>query len=278
MAAKAGDDIPASGPATEAEPGGLPCTAVGKHRGYADTGPAFSHVIGSGVLLLALAIGCGSGATATPGKSTSLGIDSKAVLRQAVAELLHLESAAFTLEHLQGTTALIPGFLEMKRVSGVVDIPDRFRLKVQAESLAPRAFVEIKIVVIGDQAYMSDPGTGRWGEVSPESLPVNLSNLGQTLAEIIEAVEVRSMVVAEELRGYDTYHIRGRIKSQALADLIPGAGEGLEVKLDLWLEQSRSLLLQVLITGMVIPSDDAGTVRVLTLDDINGPVEISPPG
>ena len=134
-----------------------------------------------------------------------------------MAEVLRLESAAFTLEHLKGTTALIPGFLGMKKVSGVVDIPDRFRLKVQAESLAPRAFVEIKFVVIKDQAYMTDPGTGRWGEVSPESLPFNLSNLGRTLANIIEAMEVPSMAVSEDLRGYDTYHIRGLIQ-------VPGSG------------------------------------------------------
>ena len=237
-----------------------------------------AHIIAPGVFILALAVGCGSGVTATPGKSGSLVIDSKVVLRQAVAELLRLESAAFSLEHLQGTTVLIPGFLEMNKVSGVVDIPDRFRLKVQAESLAPLSFVEIRIVVIEDQAYMTDPGTGRWRELSPEILPFNLANLDRTLANIIEAVEVPSTVVSEELRGYDTYHIRGRIKSQALAGLIPGAGEGLDVKLDLWLEQSRSLLLQVMITGMVMPSDDAGTVRVLTLEDINVPVEISPPG
>ena len=249
-----------------------------KHGGYTGTGLGLSNVVASGVLLVALGIGCGSGVTGTPEKHTSLEIDSKGVLRQAVAELLRLESAVFTLEHLQGTTALIPGFLEMNKVSGVVDVPDRFWLKVEAESLAPRAFVEIKFVVIEDQAYMNNPGTGRWSEVSPESLPFNLSNLGRTLANIIEAVEVPSMVVSEELRGDDTYHIRGSIKSRALAGLIPGAGEGLDVKLDLWLEQSRSLLLQVLITGMVIPSDDADTVRMLTLDDINVPVEISPPG
>ena len=236
-----------------------------------------SHIIASGFLLSALVIGCGSGSTTTAGPA-SIGIDSTVLLQQAVAELLRLESAAFTLEHLQGTTALIPGFLEMKKVSGVVNIPDQFRLEVQAESLAPRAFVEIKFVVIGDQAYMTDPGTGRWNEVSPESLPFNLSNLGRTLADIIVAIEVPSMADSEELRGLDTYYISARIKSQALSGLIPGAAEGLGVKLDLWLEQSKSLLVQVLITGMVIPSDDAGTVRLLTLDDVNVPVEISPPG
>ena len=236
-----------------------------------------SASISLAVVLLMLLIACGSAVTPTP-ETPSAGIDSKVLLRQAVDEILRLESAAFTLEHRQGTTALIPGFLEMNKVSGLVDIPDRFQLEVQAESLVPRAFVEINIVVIEGQAYMTDPGTGRWGEVSLETLPFNLSNLGRTLANIIEAVQVPSMAISEKLRGYGTYHIRGMIKSQALADLIPGAGDGLDVELDLWLEQSRSLLLQVLITGRVIPSDEAGTVRVLTLDDINVPVEISPPG
>ena len=237
-----------------------------------------STAITFAVLLLVLSIGCGSVVTPTTEKPPSPAIESKVLLRQAVDEILRLESAAFTLEHRQGATALIPGFLEMKKVSGLVDIPDRFQLEVQAESLVPRAFVEIKIVVIEGQAYMTDPGTGRWGQVSLESLPFNLSNLGRTLADIIEAVQIPSMPVSEGLRGYDTYHIRGGIMSQALAGLIPGAGDDLDVELDLWLEQSRSLLLQVLITGRVISSDEAGTVRVLTLDDINIPVEISPPG
>ena len=66
--------------------------------------------------------------------------DVRSALRDAVTEVLRLESAAFTLEHLKGTTALIPGFLEMRRVSGEVDIPNRFRLKVEAETVLPRSF------------------------------------------------------------------------------------------------------------------------------------------
>ena len=248
-----------------------------RHGDHAGARLPTTAVIACIVFLAMLATGCGSEATPTPARALSQAADSKVVLNQAVDELLRLESAAFSLEHLQGTTALIPGFLEMKKVSGVVDIPDRFRLKVQAETLVPRAFVEINVVVIEGQAYMTDPGTGRWGDVSPESLPFDLSNLGRTFANIIQAVQVPSAAVPEELRGHDTHHIKGLVKSQALADLIPGAGDGLDVELDLWLEQSSNLLLQALITGRVIPRDEVGTVRVLTLDDINVPVEISPP-
>ncbi len=246
--------------------------------GWRHIRPPLSMFMVYGSLLLALAAGCGSGVTEAPVKPPEQETDPKVALRQAVFEILRLESAAFTLEHLRGTTALIPGFLEMNKVSGVVDIPDRFRLKVQAESLFPPAFVEINIVVIEDRAFMTDPGTGRWSEQAPESLPINLSNLGRTLANIIEAVEAPTLVGSEELKGYDTYRIGGGIKSQNLSELVPGADEGLDVRLDLWLDRVRSLLLQVLITGRVVSADAADTVRLLTLDDINLPVEISPPG
>lgn len=238
---------------------------------------ALFGMIAAGGLLIALASGCSAGVKSSPTQPAATGINSTRVLNQAVAELSRLESASFALEHLRGTTALIPGFLEMQRVSGVVDIPNRFQLKVEAESLVPRSFVEIQIRLIEDQAYMTDPGTGQWGQVAVEALPFNLSNLGRVLADIIASMEGASVVIPEELRGYDTYHVEGSIKSEALLELIPGAGEGFEVGLRLWLDQSRNLLVQALITGRVITSDEVDTVRVLTLDDMNVPMEIAPP-
>ncbi len=238
--------------------------------------PYLLAAVAAGVLLLAIAVGCGAGGNPTPANTTGQKPDAAAVLHQSMAEILRLESAAFTLEHLKGTTTLFPG-LEMSKVYGVADIPDRFSLTVEAESVFPRSFVEIKIVVIEDQAYMTNPGNGRWGEVPPESLPFTLSNLGRTLADIIEAVSTPTLAGSERLNGYDTNRVQGRIRSEDLAELVPGAGEGFDVGLDLWLEQSSGLLLQVRITGMVVPTDVPDTVRQLTLDDINVPVEISPP-
>ena len=236
-----------------------------------------SVAMAAGVLLMLLTAGCGSEATPPPPGETDQDIDPRVTLRQAVTAVLKLESASFTLEHLKGTTALIPGFLEMRNISGVVDLPNKFRLRVEAETVFPRAFVESRIVVINDQAYMTDPGTGRWNEVSPESLPFTLLNLDRTLADIIEKVEGPIFVEPERLNGIDTHHISGRVLSQDLAALVPGAGEGFNVELGLWLDQANSLLVRVLITGKVVPTDIPDTVRRLTLDDINVPVDISPP-
>ena len=236
---------------------------------------AMLRVVAAGMLFTALAVSCGEG-TPTQGRSPAQAVDARQILRQAVDEVLQLESAAFTLEHLTGTTTLFPG-LEMSKAFGVVDIPDKFRITVEAEAAFPRSFVEIKVVTIGDQAYMTDVITGQWLEVSLGVLPIDLSDLGRTLADIIAAVEAPSHINDELLNGIDSHHINGRVQSQDLAGLVPGAGQGFDVQLDLWLEQSRSLLMKVLITGKVVATDSQDTVRVLTLKDFNLPVEITAP-
>ena len=93
-------------------------------------------------------------------------------MRQAVGQLLALESAAFSLDHLEGSTVLVPGVL-MTKVSGEVSIPDRFRVTVEAESEFPKSYIEISIITIDDTAYMTDIFSGRWNQISVGSLPFN---------------------------------------------------------------------------------------------------------
>jgi len=227
-------------------------------------------------MLLAQAMACGSLPSPTPTPTPKPTPDPQVTLRRAVSLVLEMESAAFTLEHQAGSTILFPG-LEMSKASGVVDIPDRIRLRVEAQSTIPRAFVEINVVIIGDQAWMTDFISGQWRQVPLESLPVTFSDLGRTLADIIEAVRDPRLVGSQELEGRDTYRIEGRVQSEDLAALVPGAGEGFEVVLMLWLDQDDGLLRRVLITGQVVPSDIPGAVRLLTLEDINLPVDITVP-
>ena len=214
--------------------------------------------------------------SATPTPPPLPQVDARDALREAVARLLQLESAAFILEHEEGSTTLFPG-LEMTKASGVVDIPDRFELKVEAESAFPRSFIEIDVITIEDQAYMTDIISGNWREIGVEILPFRFVDLGQTLADIIEAIQEPDLTGAEKLRGFDTYRVRGSILSQDLAALVPGSGNDFDVELELWLEQDTSLLRQIRISGMVVPTDIPNAKRLLTLEDLDVPVEILPP-
>ncbi len=228
------------------------------------------------VLLAGLMASCGNDAATQPPSGASE-IDPGPALQQAVDQLLALESASFTLDHLKGSTILVPGVL-MTKVSGEISIPDRLSVTVEAESESPKSYLEISIVIIEDAAYMTGIFGGGWNEISPDSLPFNLSGLGRTLADIVDAIQAPLVIGEERLRGVDTLHIGGGINSEDLAELVPGAGDGFPVGLELWLDRDQGLLQQVLIVGRVVPTDDPDTARELTLEDINQPVEIEAPG
>jgi hypothetical protein len=201
-------------------------------------------------------------------------VDPQEVLRQSVDRVMSLESAGFTLEHHRGSTVLLPG-LEMHRVYGVAQIPDRFQFTVEAESNG--LYLETEMVVVRDRAYLTNFLTGQWEPVPMSVIPFRFADLGQTLAGIIEAVRDPTLTGTERFQGYDAHRIRGRVWSHDLVNLVPGAGSGQEVILELWVDRAESLLLQVLITGPVVPTDLPDAVRALTLDQINVPVEINLP-
>ena len=225
--------------------------------------------------VVGLIVACGSiSPTEPPGGLP--GIDIDLAMPQAVNQLLALKSAGFILEHLEGSTVLVPGVL-MTKVSGEVSIPDRFRVTVEAESEFPKSYLEISIITIDDAAYMTDIFTGRWNQISAGTLPFNLSGLGQTLAGIIESVQQPRAVRAERVNGVDTVLIKGQIISENLSELVPGSADGFPVELEFWLDR-EGLLQQVLIIGRVVATDIPETVRKLTLENINQPVVIEPPG
>ena len=202
--------------------------------------------------------------------------DAQALLRRAASRMLALESLSFVLEHQAGSTELFPG-VGMTKATGVVDIPDKFSISLEAQMAKPRAYVELSAIRVGDRAYMTDLITGRWRQVELATVPVNLGNLGETLADIVAAVQSPESVGVETLAGYKTVRIRGQILSQELAQLIPRAAQGFNVGLDLWGEASQGLVVQALITGRVMATDVAEAARLLTFDGFDDPVDIGPP-
>jgi len=237
-------------------------------------GGVWSSWLLAGALLVTQAMACSAEERPTPASGPPQ--DPREILQQSVSRLLALDSVAFTLEHKKGTTTLFPG-LEMSKASGLVDIPDKFSLSVEAKLAFPSSFVEIRIVTIGDQAYITDFLSGEWRKVSPEALPVSFGNLGQTLADIIKAVKTPVLVGSERLGGRETHHIKGTIQSEDLSGLVPGASQGFNVDLDMWLDQSEGLLVQALIVGKVVPTDVPDARRLLTLDEFDAPVDITAP-
>ena len=226
--------------------------------------------------ILALAAACGSTYTTTQPATSDTGESTQEILRRGAARMLVLRSAGFKMEHIQGSTTLFPG-LEMEMVSGSVDIPNSFRLHVEAVSTSPRSFVPIDVVATPEGAFMTDFVTREWQAIAPEVLPFQFGDLGRTLADIITAVRAPSLLGTERIQGRTAYHIEGHMSSEDLKGLIPSAGQGFIVGMELWLGMDDAVLSQVLVKGKIVPTDDNDTERLLTIHDIDVPVEITLP-
>lgn len=226
--------------------------------------------------LLLSSVACSSaGPTATP-TPTPKPLDPREELRRTVESLTSLQSVAFDLEHLVGSTNLLPGVL-MSRAYGKAVVPGEFEITVEGELLFPKSYLEIKMISLGEQAYMTNLVNGQWEEVSQSALPINLSDFGATLAGIVDEVQSPRLLGQEDVDGVDVYHIGGDITSEVLKGLVPTAGTGFPVALEMWTERDTGMLRRALITGQVVATDVEDSQRQLTLEGANQPVTIERP-
>lgn len=189
---------------------------------------------------------------------------------------MSLQSVTFDLEHLVGSTNLLPGVL-MTRAYGKAVVPGEFDITVEGELLFPRSYLEIGMISLGEQAYMTNLVNGQWEEIAPSALPINLSDFGATLAGIVEEVQLPRLLGQENIDGVDVYHIGGDITSEVLKGLVPTAGTGFPVALEVWTERDTGMLRRAVITGQVVVTDVAEAQRQLSLEGANQPVTIERP-
>ena len=233
-----------------------------------------------GVIVLILAAACSASeptsisvSTPTP---TPEPVDPRKELERTVEALKQLDTVSFDLEHIVGSTNILPGIL-MHRAYGQAQVPGRFAITVEAESLFPSSYLEIEMINIEDASYMTNVLNGEWEEVAPGTLPIRLGAFGATLAGIVDQVQSPELLGEDNLDGVDLYRIGGSIVSEALKELVPTAGTGFPVALEMWIERDTGMLLKALITGQVVLTDAEDSQRQLTLDDVNEPVSIEAP-
>ena len=156
-------------------------------------------------------------------------------------------------------------------------VPGEFDITVEGELLFPRSYLEIGMISLGDEAYMTNLVSGQWEEVSQAALPINLSDFGETLAAIVEDVQSPRLLGQENMDGVVVYHIGGDITSEVLKGLVPTAGTGFPVELEMWTERDTGMLHRALITGQVVATDVEEAQRQLILEGANQPVSIERP-
>ncbi len=229
------------------------------------------------VLLVGVSVLSCTAAEPTPiPTATPKPVDPREELQRTVGRLLALQSVTFDLHHVVGSTNILPGVL-MNRASGKAIVPGKFSVTVEGELLFPRSYLVIDMISVDGAAYMTNLINGEWEKVAPEALPIDLNNLGVTLADIVEEVQEPAVLGRDRLDGVDVHRIGGRITSEVLKELVPTAGTGFPVDLEMWIRQDTGMLMQALITGQVVLTDVEDSQRQLTLSDVDEPIKIEPP-
>ncbi|MBM3926232.1 MAG: LppX_LprAFG lipoprotein [SAR202 cluster bacterium] len=198
------------------------------------------------------------------------------MLSTSAARMASLKSLTFSMTHEKGVSPLMSGVV-MESMDGQAALPDRFSLDVKAQATALRAFINIKILAASGKTYMTDPVSGRLQEVDPSTLPFNFTNLGGTLAGIINAMMSPLPRGIETVDGKQAQKIVGPVLSQNLSGLVPKAAQGLPVGLEVWIEENTTLLLRARISGPVVSNDPPDIIRVLTFHNFDTPITITSP-
>ena len=184
-------------------------------------------------------------------------------LDNAAARIGMVTSVDFTLSHDEGETPLLPGVV-LQQADGTVEAPDRAVVVVEALVTFANSFIEMNIVVNGEDATMTDPLSGSPLPVKSSSLPFNLLNLGGTLAGILAAIEGPAYTSDETLDGVASKGIAGTIAGAAIQPLIPGADPSLRQEIEVWVGDD-DLPRRVRLAGQLLPNDAEQVIRVLSL-------------
>ncbi len=163
-----------------------------------------------------------------------------------------------------------------KSMEAVVKTPNNFRMMVDV--VAPGfGFVEIEIIKVGDQAVMKFSKDAPWIPLPPEEVPFNFAGLAIVFGNLPNTVQSVAMKGKETLHGEETVLVEVVVPSDALLDLITSADPGNEITLTMWIDKSELVLRQLRLAGQIYNDDAPETTRLITLEDINVPVEVELP-
>ena len=196
-------------------------------------------------------------------------------LAAAGANIGAMQTAKFSMVDETGTGALFFG-ATFKSMEAVLEAPDGLRMLVDV--VAPGfGFLEIEMIKVGDQAFVKLSKNARWSPLPVEQVPFNFAGLGMVFANLPATVQNVAMTGRETVQGAQTIRIEGVVASEALLDLITSADPGNEVTLTLWIDETEFVLRQVRLVGQIYNADAPETSRLLTIEDINVPVDIELP-
>jgi len=238
--------------------------------------PSIRTVVGRGISITVLAFGflflaaaCESEPTPTP----ELSVDD--VLSGASEQLVALSTAKFqVIDEMESGAKFFE--MTLKSVEGEVKTPDSFRMVVELVNPG-LGFVEVGMLAVGEQAYMQFSADAPWLPLPLDQIPFNFGGIGVTLSEILPIIENAAITGRESVGGGQAIRVDGDVVSEDMSDLITDVDPGHAVTLSVWVDEVSYDLRQLRIDGRLYDEDAPETTRLVTISEINAPVDIQLP-
>ncbi len=204
----------------------------------------------------------------------------------ASLEVRHLEAVAdawsetntvhFELD-IDGRTVLdADGNIELRSAGGDLKRPDM----AQAEANVGVSFArfDVGLIIIGDEAYMTNFLTGDWERASSDFdfNPALIFDDQNGIGAVLEDMDDPQIGDEATINGRDTIEIAGTVPRENVSRLVAGTLEGDEFDVRIWFDQGTSDLLRISITEPEEANDDP-TTWIITFSDHGSPVSIEAP-
>lgn len=194
------------------------------------------------------------------------------IIDRAVARWDETETAHFVLE-IDGTTFLdTEEQIQLSSAEGDLARPQS--VEATASIAISLVTLDVSLIFIGDDAYMTDFLTGSWGP-APDDFSYNpalLLSQTEGLGPVLRSLQDPEVVGREDVDGVDTVHLRGSVSDDQIEDLTAGAITGDPIGVDIWFDAET---LDVVRLALAEPED--GTVWIIRLSGHDEPVTIEAP-
>ena len=140
------------------------------------------------------------------------------------------------------------------------------------------ATVNVNIIVIGDDAYMTNLVSGDW-EAAPDDFDYNpalLFNPDDGLGPIMQDIREAELDGTEEINGRSAHRITGLVTDDQIDDITAGSIEGDDIDVTMWIAEDNNEVLRLFLSAP--NAEDAGeTTWDLHFTDHNQDVTIEAP-
>ena len=207
------------------------------------------------------------------GGSTATTPDAHTLITQAQAAIQKVTSYHFNLTVDNPGTA---GALIVKTADGDILVPDK--LQANANALLFNNVVQVKIIAIGADQYITDPITNAWHKTSGLLDPRTLSDSKTGVAAILGNIQNPSTPTTSSVDGMPCWSINGTLDAKYLVAISGGgAPAGSTVKGTTCIGKSDNLPYLIKMSGIAAQNDSTNTVRNFKLSKFGESVTITAP-